>query len=69
MATKKKAAKTASKFILRGINGTYYAGMVAIGPCFGATKKTALRFDSREALLREQRRHWAVMGDVVEVPA
>lgn len=59
--------KTGVKFILRGSNGTYYRGMVAIGPCFGGTKAEALRFDSRLALAAEMSRHWACSGEVVEV--
>lgn len=61
-------SKAKTQFILLGDNGTYYRGMVAIGPCFGGSKKTAKRFDSRIELAREMMRHWACSGTVEEVP-
>lgn len=61
--------KRKTQFILKGKNGTYYRGMVAIGPRFGGTKDEAARFNSREELGREFDRHWAVSGTVEEVLA
>lgn len=61
------AKRTPAKgpYVLLGDNGTYYQGMVAIGPCFGGTLEQAKQFESLEDLSFERSRHWAVSGETL----
>lgn len=38
-------------------NNTYYKGMTAIGPCFGAAKEDAATFDTLEDAIIEMQQH------------
>lgn len=49
-------------------SGTYYAGRSGIGPCFGATRSTAMFFDSADEAVREMG-HWAFTGCWLEMPS
>lgn len=55
------------KYIIRGSNGTYFRMRTAIGPCFGGTRETAKRFDTKEDAIDEGFTHsFAFVGSTIE---
>ena len=52
--------------VIKHNNGTYYKGWTGIGPCFGATKEDALRFQDAFDAAHEMGRHWCFGSCVVE---
>lgn len=60
-----KKKQDSGPYVLLGDNGTYYQGMVAIGPCFGGTVGEAKVFQTRADLAVEKGRHWAISGEVL----
>lgn len=62
--TKKQQSK--KKYIIKGSNGTYYKQWTAIGPCFGATKIEAQKFDTKIEAELEITRHYGFIGSIVQ---
>jgi hypothetical protein len=59
--------KSGEKFVIRGSNGTYFECWTGIGPCFGATKENAMRFDTeQEARLETCKHSFAFFGSRIE---
>jgi len=54
-------------WVILGENKTYYECMTGIGPCFGATKEEAKKFQTKKDAIHETFKHsFAFFGSEIE---
>jgi len=51
------------KFLIRNGNGTYFRCWTGIGPCFGASREEAERFDTEQEARMETCKHTYAFSD------
>lgn len=55
-------------YAIKHKNNTYFTKWTGVGPCFGGTPETAMRFASKRKALQEMGGHYGfVMADVVQL--